>query len=170
MVSIVMIMEYKYDINNPSSTIEGVGLLVDLEFATRNWKSASIPAIVMLMARANERAVGVLLLIITQALRMEMNPPLASIPESTSAMLHIIIVLATTKEYVIPPTMDNNRIKVGEGKILRFSKQLKAMKRTQKEVAFAEMIRKEFHSCVWRMELKIPAKDGGFLWWWVLRD
>lgn len=170
MVSIVMIMEYKCAINNPSNTIEGVGLLVDLEFATRNWKSASIPANMMLMERANERAVGVLLLIMTQALRMEMNPPLVSIPESTSAMLHMIIVLATTMEYVIPPTMENNRIKVEEDKILRFSKQLKAMKRTQKEVAFAEMIRKEFHSCVWRMELKIPAKDGGFLWWLVLRD
>lgn len=98
-----------------------------------------------------------------------MNPPFVSIPERTSAMLHMIMELAITMEYVIPLTIENNMIKVEYDKIFKFSKQLNRIKRTQKDVAFADMIRSEFHSCVWRMELKIEVKDGGFLWW-LLRD
>ncbi|KAL8252695.1 hypothetical protein R6Q59_036388 [Mikania micrantha] len=96
-----------------------------------------------------------------------MNPPLVSIPDSTSAMLHIIMELAITMEYVIPPIMVNNTIKVKDVNL-----NFKAIKTIQNDVVFVEMIRSEFHSCVWRRELKIPAKEGGFLWWllrcWIM--
>lgn len=62
----------------------------------------------------------------------------------------MIIALAITMEYAIPPEKVNN----SEG-MCRFSKQLKAINRIQKQVAFAEMISNVFHICVWRMELKI---------------
>lgn len=100
----------------------------------------------------------------THALRMEMNPPLSSIPERINARLHTIKALAMMMEYTIPPAT----VKNSEG-IRRFSKQLKAMKRTQKQVAFAETITKVFHICVRRMELKMPEKDGGGFRW-VLKD
>lgn len=44
---------------------------------------------------------------------------------------------------------------------------MKAIKRTQKEVAFAEIIIKVLQICVLRMELKIPEMDGiEFRWNW----
>lgn len=93
-----------------------------------------------------------------------MNPPLSSIPERINARLHMMRALAMTMEYVIPPITVKNR-----AGIWRFSKQLKAMKKTQKQVAFAETITKVFQICVWKMEVKIPAKEGGGLWR-MLRD
>ncbi|KAI3761301.1 hypothetical protein L1987_51713 [Smallanthus sonchifolius] len=106
----------------------------------------------------NERAIDVLPLINTQALRMEMNPPFNSIPDRIRARLDMITVFATTMEYAIPPEI----VKSSEG-MWSFSKQLKAMKRTQKHVALAEMISSVFQICVWRTELKIPAREGGGL-------
>ncbi|GKD15782.1 hypothetical protein Tco_1204940 [Tanacetum coccineum] len=72
-----------------------------------------------------------------------MNPPLVSIPESTSAMLHMIMEFAMTTEYTIPHMMKNNMIKVSDDTIFRVSKQLYAIKSIQNEVAFAEMIRND---------------------------
>lgn len=70
----------------------------------------------------------------------------------------MINVFAMTMEYAIPP----KKVKSNDG-IFRFCKQLKAINKTQKQVAFAEMISNVFQICVWRMELKIPVKEGGGL-------
>lgn len=79
-------------------------------------------------------------------------------------MLHMIIACAITMEYVIPPIMENSVIKVEDEKILRVSKHVKARKSIPNDVVFAEKIRSELHSCVWRMELKIPMNEGGGFW------
>lgn len=125
----------------------------------------------MLTGIDNESAIDVLPLINTQDFKMDMIPPLNSIPERIRAMLHVINVFAMTTEYAIPVMMVRNN----EG-IWSFSKKLKAMKRTQKQVAFAEMITTVFQSCVWRMELKIPVNEGSGLYRstvltaWITKD
>ncbi|KAL8250505.1 hypothetical protein R6Q59_034198 [Mikania micrantha] len=157
MASIMMTIEYKYAMNNPSNIIVEVGLFIQesgLAFTIRNWNRASIPANAMFTGRDNDRAIDVLPLIITQALRKEMNPPLNSIPDRIRARLHVIHAFVMTMEYTIPPAT----VKNSEG-MRRFCKQLKAMKRTQKHVAFADTIMKVFQICVWRMELKIPVTE-----------
>lgn len=89
-----------------------------------------------------------------------MNPPLISIPETINAMLHVINAFVMTMEYTIPLAT----LKKSDGAILRFCKQLKAIKRIQKDVAFADRIVNVFHMCVLRMELKIVEME----WEWEL--
>lgn len=99
--------------NSPSNTMLEVGLSTpELEngLITRNWKRNSIPANAMLTGSDIASAIDVLPLIMTQALRNEMNPPLISIPERIRARLHVINALVITMEYTIPP----NRVMIVE--------------------------------------------------------
>lgn len=117
-----------------------------------------MPANATFTGNDNPKAIEVLPLSITQAFNNDITPPLDSIPDKINARLHIINALAITTEYTIPPII----VKSNEG-ICKFSKQLKAIKRTQKHVALAEMITNVFHICVWTMELKIPLNEGAIL-------
>lgn len=125
----------------------------------------------MLTGSDNTRAVDVLPLINTQDLRIEMNPLFNSIPEMISAKFDMMSVFAITMEYAIPPEI----VKNNDG-ICSSCKKMKTIKRIQKQVAFAEMMKNVLQICVWRMELKIPAMDGGGLRWltwlrdWIMND
>ncbi|GJV18832.1 hypothetical protein Tco_1367852 [Tanacetum coccineum] len=124
-----------------------------------------MPANAILTGKDNPKAIKALPLSITEALRIDITPPLDSMPDKINARLHIINPFAITMEYTIPPVI----AKSNEG-ICKFSKKWKAIKRTQKHVALAKMITNMFHICVWSMDLKIPINEGANAWidFWMI--
>ncbi|GKE82470.1 hypothetical protein Tco_1552470 [Tanacetum coccineum] len=87
-----------------------------------------MPANAILTGKDNPKAIKALPLSITESLRIDITPPLDSMPDKINARLDIINPFTITMEYTIPLVT----AKSNEG-ICKFSKKWKAIKRTQKQ-------------------------------------
>lgn len=119
---------------------------------------------------ANDIAFEFLPLIRMQALSIEIYPPFASIPDKTKAKLLITNVLARIIEYIIAAAAEKSTNDVEVDNSLKTSRQLNAIDRIEKEVAFAERISNDVQICVEKMEFRMEMKEeifsggDGFCW------